>query len=50
MRLIDADALWDAIRNDVAPFTIGMISRHIHKAPTIMELPEPPQDESNESE
>ena len=35
MRLIDADELWDEIRNDVQPLNISMISRHIHNAPTI---------------
>lgn len=35
MRLIDVDELWDSIRNDVAPFNISMISRHIHNATTI---------------
>lgn len=35
MRLIDADKLWDSIRNDVVPFNVAMISRHIHGSPTI---------------
>ena len=35
MRLIDVDRLWDSVKTDVAPFNIAMLSRHIHKAPTI---------------
>ena len=35
MRLIDVDRLWDSVKTDVAPFNISMLSRHIHKAPTI---------------
>lgn len=33
--LICRTALWDAIRNDVAPFNVGMVCRHIHKAPAV---------------
>lgn len=35
MRLIDVDKLWTDIKEDVAPFTVGMISRHIHNACSI---------------
>lgn len=35
MRLIDADELWNSIRNDVAPFNVSMVSRHIHNSSTI---------------
>lgn len=35
VRLIDADALMNAIMNDCAPFTVSMVYRHIANAPTI---------------
>ena len=33
--LIYRTALWDAIRTAVAPFNVGMVCRHIHKAPAV---------------
>lgn len=33
--LISREALLEAIRTDVAPFTLSMVFRHIHSAPAV---------------